>query len=256
MHSKKTAVIAVLLFLFVAVIGTGAFKPRGNQIKDQARDLQLPVIVYEQLQPENGIIPIEVRCGMAHLTAPDTLANFSCILKNRTNKNILAATIVYSVVFQSEGIESADRRLHTLETFFHPDLYAPDKSIQPQAERIIQPPGPTFYANSIIKRVEITVDYVEFEDTTTIGHNEKGSQVIASIREGATKYKRWLVQKYIKDGRRVESIISLLQNNQPLVEALGDENLFQEQGAKAYRKYLHDMHNKQGASQVERLLNK
>ncbi|HEX8129851.1 MAG TPA: hypothetical protein VF527_12175 [Pyrinomonadaceae bacterium] len=246
----------MLTLLVAAVIGMDAFKPHGNQVKAQDSNLQLPVIVSEQLQPENGIVPIEIRCGTAHLTAPDTLAKFSCKLKNRTNKNIIAATVAYSVVFQSDGIESADTRLHTLEAFIHSDLYNPGKSIQPQAERTIEPPGPMSYANSIIKRVEITVDYVEFEDTTTIGHNEKGSQQIASIREGATKYKKWLVQKYIKDGRKVESIIPLLQKNQSLVEALGNENLFQEQGAKAYRNYLYDAHNKQGAPQLERLLNK
>lgn len=250
MRSRIT--IGLALLLGVIVIMTTALKARNNQNANAGGQV---IVRAKQLRSLNGVIPVELQCKEAHLTAPDILESFSCALKNNTDKNILAANVAYSVVFESGGKEDTDTRFHTLDTFVHPDFYEANKSIQPRGERIIEPPGPSFYADSIIKGVEIWIEYVEFEDKTTLGSNEKGSQIIAGIREGATKYREWLAQRYVEKGRSAEAIVPLLQTDQPLPKA-GFENSYQEQGARAYRNRLRHIQDTRGAAQIERYLSR
>lgn len=255
MRLRTTICIGLVVLVSAAVIATTGLKVKSNQPAKQTEDLQLP-IVAKQLPSENGVIPVELKCGTAHLIPPGRLEEFSCILKNNTNKNILATNVAYSVIFESDGKEAADTRFHTIDTFVHPDFYEANKSIQPGGESIIGPPGPSFYADSVIKRIEISVEYVEFEDKTTLGPNEKGAQIIADIREGAAKYRNWLAQKYDENGRSTKAITTLLQQDQPLPNELGFKNSYQEQGARAYRTRLRHIQETLGAAQIERYLSR
>lgn len=54
MRSKGTIIAGVLTLLVAAIAGMSAFKSEGNQVKAQDSDLQLPVIVFEQLQLEQA----------------------------------------------------------------------------------------------------------------------------------------------------------------------------------------------------------
>ncbi|HEV3471299.1 MAG TPA: hypothetical protein VG148_18385 [Pyrinomonadaceae bacterium] len=73
--------IGPAVLLGATAIATTILKARNNQNNKQTEGLQVPVVV-KQLPSENGLIPVELRCGMAHLSAPNTLEKFSCVVKN------------------------------------------------------------------------------------------------------------------------------------------------------------------------------
>lgn len=245
-----------VMLLAVTVSITIALRARAAKTIQEPLSQEQILVVASQLDPINGVIPVELLCDPAQLTSHDRLENFSCILRNNTNKNLLAANVAYSIIFETDGKEAMDTRLHTIETFIHPDLYEVNKSILPGGERTIEPPGPMFYANSVIKRVEVRVEYVEFEDKTILGPNEKGAQIIMNIREGAAKYKNWLLQKYLEKGRSGKAIIPLLQIDQPIPNELGLKGADEQQGARTYRSRLRSIHDTRGAAQVEKYFNK
>src|SRR6267142_2481642 len=66
----------------------------------QQVDRFVPVVITEQLEAKNGVIPVYIYCGQARLTAPNRLEEFECALKNNTNLNITAANAIYSVVLE------------------------------------------------------------------------------------------------------------------------------------------------------------
>lgn len=255
MRSNMKIGVGVMLLAVIVSI-TIALRARAAKTIQERLPQEQILVAARQLESINGVIPVELLCGPARLTSHDRLENFSCILRNNTNKNLLAANVAYSIIFETGGKEAMDTRLHTIETFIHPDFYEINKPILPGGESTIEPPGPMLYANSFIKRVEVRVEYVEFEDETTLGHNEKGAQIIAKIREGAAKYKNWLTQKYLEKGRSGKAIIPLLQTDQPLPNELGLKDADEQQGARAYRNRLRRIHATRGAVQVEKYLNK
>lgn len=254
MRLREIAITTLTTVLCVTVAISAAFQSQDNRIVPGG-DKQIQIVV-EQLPQLNGIIPAEMRCGIAHLTASGALGNFSCVLINNSDKNILAANLTYSITFEFDGKESTDTRMHTIETLIHPDFFEISRMIRPRGQSIIEPPGPTSYTNSIIKSMEIKVDYVEFEDKTTLGSNEKAAQLIANIRRGAAKYKHWLVKKYLEGDRSVENIMPFLDKDGPLPNEITFDDANQERGAKAYRKRFQDDHNTHGAERVRKYLNK
>ena len=74
---------------------------RGNQ-SAESFDKQIPVAV-EQLTQAGGLLPVEVRCGVARLTAPDTLQSLPCMAINNTGKNIVSLAASYTVVTEKSG---------------------------------------------------------------------------------------------------------------------------------------------------------
>jgi hypothetical protein len=233
MRVRSTLAIGILILLG-AGIGTTALSGHDNPAANQLpSDLS---VVVRQLGREGD--SLELSCDKVQIIGPSTLGTLSCILKNNTDKNILAANIAYLIAFESGGQESCDTRLHTIDTLVHPDFFAESKAIQPGQQRIIENPGPSFYANSDIKRVEAWIEYVEFADKTTLGDAEKGARIISNIREGAAKYKNWLAHKYDTAGKSATAAAALLRPDLPLAAELQLEDKYQEQGAKAYRTRL------------------
>ncbi|MCV5533168.1 hypothetical protein OFN26_31360, partial [Escherichia coli] len=77
---------------------------------------------------------------------------------------------------------------------------------------IVAENGETSYeTGSIIRGIEAKIDYVEFEDGTTLGANKKGKQLVSLIRDGASKYKDFLAHSYIEKGKSIDVIVSLIQ---------------------------------------------
>jgi hypothetical protein len=221
---------------------------RAAQVKSE-----VPITV-EQFVVDGNIIPVELRCEKAELSAPNRLETFTCRLRNNTRKNIVAANVTYSVVLEENGVKSVDTRSHTLDTSIHPDFYEPSKSIAPQGERIITPPGPSTYEGSVVTGVEVKVDYVEFDDKAKLGDNLKAEQIIDEVREGAARYKAWLVMKYIAHGKLIESITPALMQDEPLPKEFKDTRL--DQGASAYRARLRRVYETHGAAALTRYLDK
>lgn len=238
-----------LVALCAAVLMITTFKGQGRVSVNQ-EDVQLPVTV-KQLQAKGGVVPVELLCGPASVTTPNRLNHFSCDLKNNAGRNITGANVAYSIVTEQGGKEFKDTRFHTLVTSIDPDFYERTKSLLPGEIILIRPPGSFTYEDAAIKGVEIHVDYVEFEDNTSLGPNENGSQYIQEFRAGASKLKKWLAEKSRKES--LDAAIQVLEGAQPLA---GPEfgSVHQEYGAKYYRRRLKKMYETRGRAAVQKHL--
>ena len=107
---------------------------------------------------------------------------------------------------------------------------------------------------SVVKGIEIKIDYVEFDDKTHLGSDEKGSKAITELRRGAVGYKNWLVEKYISNNKSIENVAQFLENDKPLPEALRNSSKYEQYGAKTYRNRLREIYLKQGVAQIEKYL--
>jgi hypothetical protein len=206
-------------------------------------------VTTNQLEPDNSVIPVELKCEAAELSAPNTLEKLSCLIRNNTNKYITAATMNISITLEKEGKPSIDSSFLTIETFVHPDFREEHKNnlIPPGGERHIEDIQ-TSYDNAVVKGVTVRIDYVEFaDDAARLGPNHAGSRIISNIREGAAKYKDWLIQKYIQSGRSINSITILLEKGQLPLDELGIKNGDQQQGVVFYRNYARKTYETKGA---------
>lgn len=207
-----------------------------------------------QLQADQGITPVELRCTPGLLSAQNVLESFRCVLKNNTNKAITAADVSYSLTIEQNGSEAKTSYASTIDTRLHPDFASTSKPIGPGEESgNLGPPGPISFENAVIKGIEISIDYIELADGSTLGVDRQGSRIIRTMRGGAEKYKKWFRARYTQSGKSLTSIASLLYD-QPLPSELQLSSADEEQGAKAYRKRLKKMYENKGSSEVEKYL--
>ncbi len=213
----------------------------------QQTQSQIPVVV-SQMQSQNGVPPVELNCDPAELSAPNSLERLRCVIKNNTNKKIIAVTIKTSILLHREGKSSLDSSFLTLQAFVHPDFYEEhrDNLISPGGEMPVEDAAVS-YDDAVITGLRTWIDYVEFADNTVMGINQAGSRILTDIRTGATKYKNWLAQKYHRSGKSLDAIAPLLEKNQPLPAEIGIQNGDQQQGAILYRNYARKTHENKGA---------
>jgi hypothetical protein len=248
-----------ILCALVACLWVFSSNANSTIIKSQgARQFERSMpVVTDQLQQDNGVIPVELRCENAELSAPNALEKLSCVIRNNTNKYIAAATINISLRTEKEGKETLDSSYLTIETFGHPDFRQEhqDNLIPPGGEFPFQD-APTSYDNIVIKGVTVRIDYIEFADSATrLGLNRAGSRIIANIREGAEKYKNWLVKKYNESGKSINAIAPLLEKDQPIPAELDIQNGDQQQGVIFYRNYALKTFKIKGADELSKRLN-
>lgn len=213
----------------------------------------IPVKILKQLEPLNSVIPAEIQCGTAHLNTSNEL-EFICKLKNNSAKKITAAGAIYSVVIERNGVEAKDEHSSVFVNLIGPQFEGLDKATGPGDERSIGPSGPIAYDDGVIKGVEISIDFVEFEDNLTFGQDGKSAQVVKDFREGAVKYRDWIKRKYESDQKSGSPIAPLLESGESLPKELGLLNQNQEFGAKAYRRILKKKSDAGGYSEVDKLL--
>jgi len=217
-------------------------------------------VVIKQLPPENGNPPVEILEASAASTTSNEVQGFICSLKNNTSKNIIAYSLTVTTVTEQDGKESSPTELYLVDRFVQEDIQEIRslRPIPPGGQSTVESSGPTsFSSNTLVKRLELSVDYVEFDDKTTMGPdtNSHSSQRIKLVRDGATKYKEWIVQMYRRNGRSVDVIVPYLQRK-PLQHELDFNDSHMKQGAHFYRSCLLDLYNKQGSEAVEKYLNR
>lgn len=218
-------------------------------------DTFIPVVITEQLQPKDGVIPVHVRCGAARLSAPNRLEEFQCSFKNNTNLSITAASAICSIVLEQNGSLTRDTFSRNADTLLHPDFRTTSKRIGPGDESDLGLPGPISYANgAIVKGVEISLDFVEFENGATLGRDQQGSRVIRAMRAGAGKYREWLKRRYKLAGGSVAAVSSDIESDQSLPGELRFADANEEQGAKGYQSLLRRLLKNSGATGVKELL--
>lgn len=250
--AKRTGLILLVIF-FVAVIAATTFKalPSTNSVV-QGKEIQLPVTVY-QMEAENGETPVTLQCEAASVTTPDTLNGFSCTLINNAEKNIVAVIAAYTIEYEQSGRTYREVRSHLAATFVHPDFAKDAKSIPLGGGLSIKPGGSFKFEGTVIKGVEVQVDYVEFGDGSSVGPNKEGAKAVKDLREGASRYKNWLVGKYRRGS--IDTVIQSLQAD-PSLSELGLTNGYLEQGANLYRKRLQKIEKTRGRAEVQRYLSK
>lgn len=208
----------------------------------------VPLKITRQLVPVNNVIPAEIQCGPALINIAGEL-NFNCKLKNNTEKNITAAGIICSVVIEKNGVETAKE-----DSTVFAGLNGFDKGIDTGEEISLGPTGSSSYDDFIIKRVEISIDFVEVENNIIFGRDSKGSQIVKDIREGATRYKNWVKASYEYHRKSIKSIAPLVKDGELLPGDLSLLNQSQEVGAKIYRKKLRKKLEAGDEAAVEKLL--
>lgn len=243
----------VYRLLILAALSLCLWSVSARTRNSQPQDEFIPVTITERLEAKNGLIPADLRCGMARLSAPNQLEEFRCVLKNNTQANITAANSVYTIVYEQKGSLFRDSFSSVSEAFVHKDFKGTNKLIEPGNETSFGPPGPISYADSVIKSVEIAIDYVEFEDGSTLGPDKQGSRIIKAMRAGAERYRQWLKVR-TQSGNYIETISSVIETNQTLPSELRFTDPSEEQGANAYRSRLRKLYQNRGPAEVKKLL--
>ena len=169
--------------------------------------------------------------------------------------NITAANAIYSIVLEQNGSLSRNTVSSTVDALIHPDFSATSKLIGPGNESALGPPGPISYSGgAIVQSVEISIDFVEFENGATLGPDKEGSRIINAMRGGAAKYREWLKLRYIMGGRSAAAISSAVEIDQSLSSELQFADPNEEQGAIAYRSRLRKLVKTRGAGEAKKLL--
>lgn len=249
----KTSIAVGLTIISTSVVSIFLIPESKAQKNQDFVQTEIPVVI-KPLKLGDFIIPVEIQCQKVFITKPDTLDDFSCTLINRTDKIIRASIVKYSIIFDSNGKEEEDSRLDTTDTYIHPDLSKEKKPVEFGGEISVIPPGPIIKRDSIITRLELEPIYIEFADGTTAGTGGKGAELIASVREGAARYKKSLRQEYLTGERSAQEILPLLKDNAPLSSEL--ENFSQRAGAKAYRSFLRKKYENEGVAAINDILDK
>lgn len=250
--------IVSLVVLTTIAISFGTMSSHSQQDTSKAQgnrdfaQMEIPVVI-KPLKVGDDIVPVYIQCEPVFITRPDTLNRLSCKLINGTNKSIRAFSVRYSIIVDSNGKEKQIDRLDTAVPYIHPDLAEEKKLIEPGGSSFINP-RPIDEPDSVIKRLELEPIYIEFDDETTAGIGGKSAELIASVREGAARYKNSLRQKYLNKGRSAQEILPLLEDNAPLGSEI--ENFSQKAGAKAYRKFLRKKYEKDGIAAIDEVLDK
>ena len=254
------------MWLVAAFIPLSATLFIGSNLVSKSQELQSaegptpirkpPAAVIRQLESEGLVAPVELLRPSARLSAENQLEEYSCIVKNNTGKTVVAFSLAWTIVTEVAGKESSIRELQVSDSFIHPDVWEGHKSsgVAPGAESLADS-GPIYFgSNASVKRVGVSIDYVEFEDGTSLGPDLKGSssKQIAIAREGASKYKDWLVQKYVKTGGSLEFILQQLQS-ESFPDDLNFSHPHMEQGAYAYRTLMLKQYNTVGPVAIQKV---
>lgn len=256
MRLRVLVIVGLLVSLCAIII---AFSLLKNNEKTQAKEsaqTQIPITI-QQLPPQNGVIPIALRCNNGQLSAPNKLEVVSCFAVNNTNKNIVSLVVTYTIKQQINGNPSSMSGAITVETLLNSDLYEERKHsfIKSQEEGLITLLPTTFEDNSLVKGLNMQIDYVEFDDTSNIGFGGIGSQTVENIREGAFRYRVLITQKYKENGKSLVALVGILQDRRLLTnEALGQLNANQMQGARVFQKFISKMYETKGKQGVDKIL--
>lgn len=251
----KNIITAKLVYKLFALAGLSlCLWAVSARTKSQQEDRFIPVVITDQLPAKDGVIPVYLSCGQARLSAPNRLEEFHCTLKNNTNLKVTAVNAIYSILIEQNGSTSKDTVNYTIERFVHADFSATNKLMAPSEETDIGPPGPISYKNDFIVGVEISIDYVEFENNTSLGPDKEGSRIIRAMRVGAQKYKSWLKVRYKTRGGSIAAVASDIETSQSLPAELQLTDFNEQQGAIAYRRRLEKLIQTSGPAEAKRLL--
>jgi hypothetical protein len=216
-----------------------------------------PEVVANQLPVINAVIPVEIH-GMkfTESTQPGEYGDLQFAVKNNSSQPLVAFVVVFAITYlQHDGIEGTAIMYRTVNQRIHPDISdihhqqpfttGQEKEFGPEPVRL----NNDFHWE--MKKITLSLDYVDFQDGTSLGPNKHGLYSVGQVREGAAKYKEWLVKRFKEGGNSIDAILPLLQSEQlpedwPTVK---DHRLT---GARLYRSHMLQAIEQHGASAVEK----
>jgi hypothetical protein len=241
-----------ILILIVLSIGLWVFvrssRTQGN------RASTLPVTIRKQ---DGQSTLVELRCEDAELSSPNAIAKLSCVLKNNSNRPVIAGTVSVWVSVEQRGNTEIVSNYDTFDTFIHADFHKDHQTnaIPPGGEyRLDQ--LPTDYGEGVVRQISEGIDYIEFAEGPAIGADSRGAQLISDTRKGAVKYKAWLVQEYRRNKMSTDALLDLLNNSAALPPDTELQNVdTQKQGANTLRKYFLRVYAAEGAPGLVKRMN-
>ena len=247
--------VVVLLTICLATVISNKGDAQNALLENKNTPIQISKIPVNaiQLPSEKGMIPIELNCKEAELSAPNIFENLSCIGINNTQKNITALVVSYTISMEEYGKpKSLSGEITILpllsSAFFY---YQKDSFIQPKQEIPINILQTTLDDSYVIKEMIIKIDYVEFENGSKVGENGIGEKIINQIRQGVSIYRNWLIEKYNEKGKSDEAITELLENPKNIsTENLGNLTPKQFEGAKVFHKFLRRLYSTKGLQAI------
>jgi len=257
MNLKKLPKICAFLLSGMIAVASASLIANKSLGASQQEERQIPINTT-QLPLEDGAFPVEIRCGDARSSAPNRLDEFSCLVINNTSKRISALAVIYSVGFDGSTGEARETNMITYDFVIHPDIReAKHLKLLPQREsRTVRPSGPVTFEVGTVSSVQAHIDYVEFEDKTSIGPNTQGSKMIDSMREGAARYKAWLVHQYKRKKMEANATAVLLENSDLPQELNFNGDPDMTEGARLYQRIMRKVYTSQGSAELKRYLNK
>jgi len=242
----------IVCCLFVSLSGTDGQNLAANNPAKLPQASVLVPIKARQRDPVNGVVPIYLKCQANVLIVPDVLEKIPCKIKNNSSKTIRAIVVGQAVTTDINGKTSSNLGYITIDSFLHSDLQTESskKGIGPNAEPQLPSASETF--EGLISRVEVFIDYAEFDDKQTLGPNRAGERIVLDMRDGAGKYKNWLSKEYETNGRSVAALVRLIEDTSPTVTDLGIRNSNEEQGAIGYRNWLRRLSKTKGVEEMRK----
>ncbi len=223
--------LAILLITIVSIALIPTLKVSGNRDFVQT---EIPVVI-KPLKVENRTVPVEIQCDKVFVSKPDTIDSFSCTLINKTDMDIGAVRVEYSLIAESNSKEKIDSFSYLAISNIHPDI---PTLIKPNETLNISPSGPRSNNGAAIKRLELEPTFIEFVGGRTIGVLDiEGKTKIANIRKGAEMYKSWIKEQYVNKGKSENALISLLDTESEL-DPTNTDNLDNKFGGKYYKNFL------------------
>lgn len=252
--------------IFLLVLGGVVFfsnptKTQSNVINKQAGEKFLPIKVNQLPPSEQNIIPIQLECIPARLPLPNKLEDVSCTLTNNTHKSITAAVVGYRIFSETDDSDKEKKPFTmtgaiTTEALIHTSLREQRREnfIQPKEATLVGLMPTTFDEGHLISDMTMWVDFVEFDDNSAIGANNHGAKTVAEIRDGAARYRNWLVKK-LDESKSDSVILEVLQKKHPKqIEELGKLSANQAEGANVFRKFAERTFSTQGMEGLNRIL--
>lgn len=253
--SAITAVLTLLVLLvFVSsTLTSNILENSRSASSEQAKTLPVTVL---PMSGDSGQQEAELACDDVHLSAPNSIHKLSCVLKNRSAKSITAGTLAVTINLEVHGRIESITTYDTFDSFLHPDFRRQHATNQIRpGETYRLDIGPVGYDGKVVS-IAAALDYVEFLDGSTTDPQAIGARIVSNLREGATKYKRWLAQKFTEKQKSVDAIVPLLYDRQNLPSELMLSNSDQQQGARLYRDHARRSYEKKGRAVLAEELNR
>lgn len=228
----------------------------------------IPIFVFAQSNPPATPSPASTQdlitssgAIIAQITeakywsTPNTLDGYYCRVKNSSNKKITALGLIWDVTFSNDRI---DRRYQLMDAKVHEDTQRvqPLKPLAPQGELEFRGAfTESFTGNVSVKNVKVQIDFVEFDDMTSLGsESSKGYKQLTQSREGAVLYKSWLMRIYKDNNQNINAVIEkILSDELPRDTDLHSRHV--RQGAIIYRNWLNRLYQQQGVDGIRKVLN-